>query len=96
MFPLREWGFDSPLGHHPSHRGWGNGAAIMSLPPHSPGSESPGQPGAHLPESVPLKTLIAVNLKVLLFVSVFGAAAFGLWRGIAALFPELEWLQFPG
>jgi len=68
----------------------------MSLPPNSSGSESEGQPGARQCEAVPLKTLLMVNLRVLLIVSVLGAAAFALWRGLAALFPELKWLQYPG
>lgn len=68
----------------------------MSLPPNSAGPESEGKPGAHQCDAVPLKTLLMVNLRVLLIVSVLGAGSFALWRGLAALFPELKWLQYPG
>ena len=74
----------------------GEDATLMSPSPHSAGSESEGESAEHRHEAVPLKTLLVVNLRVLLIVSVLGAAAFALWRGLAALFPELKWLQYPG
>lgn len=69
---------------------------MTSPPPHPPDSDPEGEPDALQPEPVPLRTLLLVNLRVLLVVSVFCAMAFGLWRGVAALFPELKWLQYPG
>jgi hypothetical protein len=41
------------------------------------------------------KALLRANLAVLTGVGVFVALAYLLWRGIAALFPEIGWLQGP-
>lgn len=68
----------------------------MSPPPHSPGPNPEGDSESPEPDPVPLRTLLAVNLRVLLVVAALGALAFGLWKGLAALFPELTWLQYPG
>ncbi|HIK59102.1 MAG TPA: hypothetical protein EYF98_00215 [Planctomycetes bacterium] len=68
----------------------------MSSPPHLHDPDSKEEPAAAQPELIPLRTLMAVNLRVLLVVAALGAMAFGLWRGLAALFPELKWLQYPG
>ena len=68
----------------------------MSPPQHPLDSDPEGEPDAFQPEPVPLRTLLLVNLRVLLVVSAFGAMALGLWKGVAAMFPELKWLQYPG
>lgn len=39
--------------------------------------------------------LLLANVKVLLGVTLFIALAFFIWRGVAALFPEIAWLQGP-
>jgi hypothetical protein len=39
--------------------------------------------------------LLLANVKVLLGVTLFMILAFFLWRGIAAMFPEIAWLQGP-
>jgi hypothetical protein len=68
----------------------------MSTPPDSLRPNSECEPDTLTPEPIPLGTLLAVNLRVLVVVSALAALAFGLWKGLAALFPELKWLQYPG
>ena len=67
----------------------------MTTMPHTPVPDADEAPGVSQPEPIPLGTLLLVNLRLLLVVAVLGAAAFALWRGLAALFPEISWLQYP-
>jgi hypothetical protein len=47
------------------------------------------------PNSPTFGALLLANVKVLLGVTLFMTLAFFLWRGIAALFPDIAWLQGP-
>jgi len=42
-----------------------------------------------------LRALLLANLRVVGFACALAVLAYGVWRGLAALFPELTWLQ-PG
>ncbi len=39
--------------------------------------------------------LLGANLKVLGIALLLALLAFGIWRGLSALFPEVSWLQPP-
>ncbi|MDP6387461.1 MAG: hypothetical protein QGI93_14795 [Planctomycetota bacterium] len=67
----------------------------MTTTQHTPVPDADEAPGVSQSEPIPLGTLLLVNLRLLLVVAVLGAAAFALWRGLAALFPEIDWLQYP-
>jgi len=68
---------------------------MTSAPTPSPRTREPGE--AQLPPSPPsFWDLLWANLKVLLIAAAVAGVAFGIWRGLAALFPEMEWLQLAG
>lgn len=78
--PAREWGFDSPPGHHPLFDVWpglSRGKITMS--------ERDQEPG--------FGDLVLTNLKLVGVVMVGLALAWGAWRGLAWLFPDISWLQ---
>ena len=78
MFPLREWGFDSPLGHHSRAE---SGMAAADVRP---------------PEPPSFRALLWGSLRTAAAALVLAALAFGLWRGLVWLFPDVEWLRIPG
>ena len=40
--------------------------------------------------------LLAANARMLGVVLLYAAIAFGAWRGLAWLFPDIAWLRLPG
>ena len=103
--PAKEWGFDSPLGHHISfgcervnhieklNRG---NQTPLSIGYAARGSLGPrNSPMTPPPKTPSFGALLLANVKVLLGVTLFMILAFFLWRGIAAMFPEIAWLQGP-
>ena len=90
MFPLREWGFDSPLGHHPLLRGLG--VVFTMTGPSSDTEHSQGEQDSQGPS---FKALLLSNLRILLVAGLLAWMAYGLWGLLADIFPEVRWLQYP-
>ena len=67
----------------------------MTTMPHTPVPDADEASGVSKSEPIPLGTLLLTNLRLLVVVAVLVAGAFALWRGLAALFPEIDWLQYP-
>jgi len=61
--------------------------------PAGAGTEAAGTEPARIQHEVSLRGLLLTNLRVLVVVSVLALLAYGLWRALAALFPEIPWLQ---
>jgi len=62
----------------------------------SPLGETMSNPKTSTQSAAPgFGALLRANLVVLAAVGVFVALAYLLWRGAAALFPEIGWLQGP-
>jgi hypothetical protein len=75
----REWGFDSPLGHHLSFM--------------DETLDETAEDGPELPPPPTFGKLLASNVKIVAGVALLALMAYGTWRGIAALFPDVPWLQ---
>ena len=90
MFPLREWGFDSPLGHHPLLRGLG---VVFTMT--GPTSDTEHPQGEQDSQGPSFKALLVSNLRILLIAGLLASIAYWLWGLLADVFHEVGWLQYP-
>ncbi len=60
-----------------------------------PGHNEPEQGGSAPPTEPTFAELLSANLRIVGAALALAVVAFALWRALAWLFPEVEWLQ-PG